>query len=173
MTAAQFILDNDGNAIFAVLPIEDYRSLTGSMVNVGEGESAKEKPLLASLVNTDDWTLKLPFGGSFATIMIADLILVMEKHQMKDLAINQRAQSYDKFPEDQLLTLDPILRRLLPAAAAGYRNTMQATTDVVDSLIDCGLFIRTRKKYPYSSRVVNALEIVAEKKDEILQTINN
>lgn len=163
MTATQFILDNDGNAIFAVLPIDHYRALTGA------GQQAKETPQAASLVNTEDWTLKLPFGGMFATIRLVDLLVLMDKHQMKDLAINQRAQSYDKFPQDQMLTLDPILRSLLPPAAAAYKNTMQATTEVVDSLVNCGLFTRIRKKYDYSSRTVNALEVVQDKKLEILK----
>jgi len=76
------------------------------------------------------------------------------------MAVNQRAQSLDKFPQDQWDTLDPFVRRHFLLPSSPYRNTMQVTTEVVDALVDTGMFKRIKKKYPYFYRPVNALEVV-------------
>ena len=73
-----------------------------------------------------------------------------------------RAQAYDKFPSNQLDTLDPLIRREFLPANSPYQNTMQATTEVVDALVESGLFIRTKKHFEGFYRPVKALDVCHE-----------
>jgi hypothetical protein len=157
----QFITDQDGKRLFAVLPYEDYRSL------VEASPVATQSPS-RSLLSEDRTKIILPNGGQGAYI---DLIRLADYFQRRgtcdlgisqqDMAVNQRAQSLDKFPRDQWDTLDPFVRRHFLPPDSPYRNTMQVTTEVVDALVATGMFKRIKKSYPYFYRPVNALEVVA------------
>lgn len=156
MSDVQFLHDKAGNPVFAVLSMDYYRSLTAS-----ESPAIEVGP--PNLLVDDGYTVKLPYGGPDAQIDIRDLVRYLLKNGVYDLAINQRAQSLDKYPEDQRMTLDPIIRHDFLAKSSPYKNTMQATADVVEALVKSGYFVRIKKKYPYLSRTVNALAIVMEK----------
>ncbi|MHB2048869.1 hypothetical protein [Pseudomonas sp. VEM90] len=154
MSSVQFIHGDNGEAVFAVLPIEMYRSLLAG--GAGSEASASSHPLL----NEDQTMIKLPYGGPNAYLHIPDLLKYLKDNGIKHLAINQRAQILDNFPPEQAMTLDPIIRREF-LGDLRYRNTMQATTEVVDALVASGHFRRVKKRYEgVFGRSVNALEVV-------------
>ncbi|HWW71745.1 MAG TPA: hypothetical protein VN089_17535, partial [Duganella sp.] len=167
----QFITDKDGKRLFAILPYEYYRSLVDGSPSAAHVQSR-------SLLSEDRKKIILPNGGPGAYI---DLIRLADYFQRRgtcdlgisqddmDMAVNQRAQSLDKFPDDQRDTLDPFVRRHFLPPSSPYRNTMQVTTEVVDALVDTGMFKRIKKKYPYFYRPVNALEVVVPALLEYLQ----
>jgi hypothetical protein len=156
----QFITGKDGQPQFAVLPYEDYCNLVNA-----SSDATHVAP--RSLINADRTDITLPNGGPGAYI---DLVRLADYFQRRgtcdlginqmDMAVNQRAQSLEKFPSDQRDTLDPFVRRHFLRPDSPYRNTMQVTTEVVDALVDTGMFKRIKKSYPYFYRPVNALEVV-------------
>jgi hypothetical protein len=156
MNSVQFLHDTLGNPVFAVLSIDHYRQLTDQNQSVIDVQ-----PL--NLLVDGSFTVKLPYGGADAYLDIRALVRHLLKNGISDLAINQRAQSLDQYPPEQRMTLDPIIRHDFLPASSPYKNTMQATAEVVEALVKSGYFVRIKKKYPYLSRTVNALAIVAEK----------
>ncbi|QVW25356.1 hypothetical protein KJF94_07215 [Pseudomonas hormoni] len=154
MSSVQFIHGESGEAVFAVLPIDDYRALIA-------GGSASESPSrLNPLLNEEQTMIKLPYGGPNAYLSVPELLDYLRKHEIQHLAVNQRAQTLDKFPDNQLMTLDPIIRREF-LGDLRYKNTMQATNEVVDALVATGKFRRCKQRYEgIFSRPVNALEVV-------------
>lgn len=153
MTDVQFIHGVDGEAMFAVLPIQAYRALmSGQAMSVGSSKS---------LLNEDETMIKLPYGGPNAMLSVPALLDYLREHEISHLAINQRAQAYDKYPENQHMTLDPIIRRLF-LDGSPYKDTMQAVAEVVDALVATGHFKRTKRRYEgIFSRAVNALDVKA------------
>jgi hypothetical protein len=149
----QFIVDEASNPLFAVVPYQDYLNLTA---NQGEDGTLPSGP---SLLSSDGLTIRLPYGGPGASIAVLDFLEMWFQSATDDMAINQRAQSFDKFPDDQRCTLDPVIRRSFLPENSPYKNTMQATTDVVEALLETGLFSRISKKYPYFYRPVKAIKI--------------
>ncbi|MCO7610567.1 hypothetical protein GWQ44_09330 [Pseudomonas sp. 3MA1] len=154
MNSVQFIHGENGEAIFAVMPIAVYRDLVA-------GRSALEPAAQTHpLVNEDQTMIKLPYGGLNAYLHVPDLVNYLQKHGIKHLAINQRAQVYTAYPENQLMTLDPIIRREF-IDDLRYKNTMQATTEVIDALVSTGKFRRCKQRYEgVFTRAVNAIELV-------------
>lgn len=151
MKSVQFIHNENGEVEYAVMPIAYYRSL------ISDGsDSEAPHPLLTK----DKTAIKLPYGGPGTCLIIEDLVNYLKKHGIKDLAINQRAQVLKAYPEEQEMTLDPIIRREFLTEDSSYRNTMQATGEVVDALVSTGRFRRTKKRYDFFNRAVNALELV-------------
>lgn len=151
MKSVQFIHNENGEAEYAVMPIAYYRSLTS---DVSDNDTAH--PLLTQ----DKTAVKLPYGGPGTCLVIDDLVDYLRKNGIKDLAINQRAQVLSAYPKEQEMTLDPIIRREFLNEDSSYRNTMQATGEVVDALVSTGRFRRTKKRYDFFNRAVNALELV-------------
>ncbi|TWI52975.1 hypothetical protein IQ22_02810 [Pseudomonas duriflava] len=158
MSGVQFIHDKEGNPVFAVLPIDSYRRIVS-----GDSALQAEAVVKPSLLTEEDLMIKLPYAGPVGFLDIRQLVKYLDSKGIRDLAINQRAQKLDKYPEEQKMTLDPIIRRDFLPANSPYRNTMQATAEVVDALVESGFFRRTKKKYPFFARAVNALELVEEK----------
>lgn len=154
MSSVQFIHGDNGEAVFAVMPIEMYRAL------IAGGSRSEASASSHPLLNEDQTMIKLPYGGTNAYLHVPDLLKYLKEHGIKNLAINQRAQTLDKFPEEQQMTLDPIIRREF-LGDLRYRNTMQATTEVVDALVATGHFRRIKQRYEgMFLRAVNALEVV-------------
>lgn len=149
----QFIVDDSNSPLFAVVPYADYLNLTALQREDGA------LPAGPSLLSSDRLTIRLPHGGPNATLSVLDFLEMWFRSATDDMAINQRAQAFDKFPEDQRCTLDPVIRRSFLPEGSPYKNTMQATTDVVEALLDTGLFTRISKKYDYSYRPVKAIKI--------------
>lgn len=153
----QYIHDTDGTALFAVLPIDQYRRLLNGQEVVSTTQA---------LVSADSRFVRLPYGGSNARLDVVKLIQywlrgIAAKTLDVHMAINSRAQTLDQFPENQLdCTLDPLVRKTFLQGDGGYKNTMQVTGEVVDGLVATGVFSRCSKQYPgLFSRSVKALEI--------------
>jgi len=153
----QFILDQNESPMFAVLPYAEYMRL---IANQNEVQDTANAP---SLLSEDGRYIRLPHGGPDAQLDIVELLLLLESKGITDLAINQRAQTLQKFPDEQADTLDPIIRRELLGKDSPYQNTMQAVTEVVDALVETGIFSRTKKSYSCFYRPVNALILDQEK----------
>ncbi|MFG0844279.1 MULTISPECIES: hypothetical protein [Pseudomonas] len=151
MKSVQFIHNENGDVEYAVMPIAHYRALTS-------GGSDVEDP--HPLLTKDKTAIKLPYGGPGTCLIIEDLVQYLKDHGINHLAINQRAQVLTAYPKEQEMTLDPIIRREFLAPDSSYRNTMQATVEVVDALVSTGRFRRTKKRYDFFNRAVNALELV-------------
>lgn len=148
----QFLHDAHGNVLFAVIPIDQYRSL------LGQGQpTLKDEEMQKKIGNT---RIKLPYGGPDTWIDALELAEYLQSFGINDIAINQRAQSLEKYPADQRMTLDPILRREFLPEGSPYINTMQATSEVVDALVASGLFRRAKRNYPCFRRAVNSLELI-------------
>jgi len=152
----QFILDQHESPVFAVLPYAEYMRLIAN-----QNDAHSMAPAL-SLLSEDGRHIRLPHGGPDAQLDIVELLLVLKARGITDLAINQRAQTLQKFPDDQADTLDPIIRRELLGQDSPYKNTMQAVTEVVDALVETGIFSRAKKSYPCFYRPVNALVVDQE-----------
>lgn len=154
MNSVQFIHGDDGEAVFAVMPIGMYRNLIAG--GARSEASASNHPLL----NEEQTMIKLPYGGPNAYLHVPDLLAYLKDHGITHLAINQRAQTLDKFPPEQSMTLDPIIRREF-LGDLRYKNTMQATTEVIDALVSTGHFRRIKQRYEgMFNRAVNALEVI-------------
>ena len=151
MKSVQFIHNESGEVEYAVMPIAHYRALISDSVEPGAPHS---------LLTQDKTAIKLPYGGPGTCLVIDDLIKYLKANGIQHLAINQRAQVLENYPEEQEMTLDPIIRREFLVPDSPYRNTMQATGEVIDALVSTGRFRRTKKRYDFFGRAVNALELV-------------
>ncbi|WP_460421856.1 hypothetical protein [Pseudomonas sp. ZL2] len=149
----QFILDQNEAPIFAVLPYAEYTRL------VENQRTGAEAPLSPSLLSPDGRYIRLPHGGPGAKLDVLAFVKWLEKRSIVNMAINQRAQTLDKFPANQSGTLDPVIRSFFLPQNSPYKNTMQATTDVVDALVETGVFTRIKQSYEYFYRPVNAIEV--------------
>jgi hypothetical protein len=157
--SVQFINGRDGRPQFAVIPYEDYRRMAKA------DDAAFER---VCLLSPDRTKISLPNGGPGAYLDLRMLAGHFARHALESMAINQRAQTLDKFPYDQNNTLDPIIRRYMLVSDSPYKDTMQATTEVVDALVESGLFTRSKIKLPAFYRPVNAIASVASAIREFL-----
>ena len=87
----------------------------------------------------------------------------------KPLAINKRRQAYDKFEGEAVNGLDAILRRCFLPENSPYKNTMQATTAVVDALVETGIFSRSIEAMTGYYRPVQCIRIDEERAKAFLQ----
>lgn len=149
----QFIIGKDGKPQFAVLLYNDYLSLIDA-----SSEVTQVAP--PGLISADGTKVTLPNGGPGAYIDLVRLADYFQRRGTISLAVNQRAQSLDKFPDDQRDTLEPFIRRHFLPSDSPYRNTMQVTTELVDTLVETGMFKLIKQSFPYFYRPVKALEIV-------------
>lgn len=148
MKSEQFLVDSRGRKTHVVLTIEDYDSL---LKLAGGNETKVINPLI-----------KLPHAGSEDFLDTRILFSFIERNNIKDLAVNKRAQKLEDFVDIQKQTLDPLIRVLCLSPDSPYRNTMQATTEVVDALVDTGVLERKKIKYDFFSRAVNSLVVNQE-----------
>lgn len=160
----QFIIGMDGKPQFAVLTYNDY---VGLIEATGEGTQLAPP----GLINADRSKITLPNGGPGAHIDLTRLADYFQRRGTINLAVNQRAQSLDKFPQNQRDTLEPFIRRHFLPPDSPYRNTMQVTTELVDALVETGMFKLIKHSYPdLFYRPVKALEIVVPVLLEYLKT---
>jgi hypothetical protein len=157
----QFILDKSKNPTHAILDIDTYRDL------IRQGKN--DLPTNPSLLSEDGLYVRLPHGGPGACIDLIRLIDYAERNSLLNLAINARQQTLEKFQPDQMASLDPMLRICFLPKNSPYRNTMQATSEVVDALVETGLFIRSKRSYEHYYRPVNALDIVEKEVEAFLK----
>lgn len=163
MKNTQFILDADGNPAFAVLPIDAYEALT-------KNSSDFEQPSRSSLLSADGRYVRLPNAGPDFHLDVLQLADLLQRRGTVSLAIAQRAQSLEKFNDEQFRNgLDPLIRRCFLPEDSPYKNTMQASNEVVDALVQTGIFEPAMIKFPAWYRPVKSIKV---KKDELLAFID-
>lgn len=153
----QVIRDIEGQPLFAVLPYKNYIEL----VKQAKAETAPQEDIQRFV--------RLPYGGPGARLDVLRLVEFMLREGIDEMPINQRAQAYDKFPQEQLLTLDPLIRRYFLKEDSPYINTMQATSEVIDALERMELFERSQIKTAIFSRTVNSIKINIAKAKEFME----
>ncbi|WP_313233999.1 hypothetical protein [Delftia acidovorans] len=154
MTQVQFIEDQHGEPIFAVVPINLYKQMAL--------ENPKANLQEKSLLSSDGRYVKLPHAGKDGKLDVLRLATLLKEACVESLSIGARAMTLDKYPPAERNSLDPIIRRLLLPQDSPYKNTMQATTAVVDALVETGLFERATLSYPWYYRPVKSLKINAQ-----------
>jgi hypothetical protein len=163
MKDVQFIRSADGEPIFAVLPIAIYHSLRGD-------KTGSDLPKTSPLLSADGRYVRLPNAGPNFHLDVLQLVDLFWRRGTTCIAIAQRAQTLDKFDEDQVRNgLDPLIRRLFLPESSPYRNTMQASNEVVDALVETGIFEPTMARFPAWYRPVKSLNINIEALQEFIQ----
>ena len=164
----QFIHNDNGKPAFAVIPYHQYEAL---MTNHSMAES------LPTPFIRDDRYIALPEaeGEHIDLVRLVDYCLRQATVSMgagddraeslemyrKSLPINARTQALERFDSQFSGGLDPLIRRYFLSKESPYRNTMQATKEVVDALAKTGIFTRTKRKFDFY-RPVNALDFDAD-----------
>lgn len=151
----QFINAPDGTPLFVVLPYEEFKSME---------KPATTTEASSSLLSPDGLSIRLPNGGPGATLDLVQFVDAWVRRGTVSMVINKRQQTYDKFPPEQLVnSLDPVLRRCFLPKDSPYRDTMQATSEVVDALVETGLFSHSMERWPGFYRPVKCIRINEEK----------
>ncbi|KXK67899.1 hypothetical protein BC89_28615 [Pseudomonas monteilii] len=174
MSKHQFILGEDGQPIFAVVPYPEYADLFGTARAEPTGHADHPIPL----------SIPLPNAGASAAIDLPRFVEYWVRCGIQSLPINKRAKPFHQFEGRELFSLEALIRTCF--ISESYRNTMQAVNEVTDQLVDTGLFREVRfnqarllpgqifqreqaileaQILPYS-RSVNCLEIVYDKAKE-------
>lgn len=166
--SVQLINDSNGKPAFAVLPYHQFEVL---MANHPLAETLPT-PLIR-----DDRYIDLPeaSGECIDLVRLVDYCLRQATVSMgadddraekleqyrESLPVNARTQALERFDAQFSGGLDPLIRRYFLSKDSPYRNTMQATKEVVDALVKTGIFKRTKRKFDFY-RPVNALDFDAE-----------
>ncbi len=160
----QYINDADGKPVFVVIP---YAELSrGDSPAVAESNAGASD----SLLSDDGLFIRLPHGGPNARVDLLQFIDAWARRgTISVLAINKRRQTYEEFEGEARNGLDAILRRCFLPKDSPYKNTMQATTAVVDALIETGVFSRSIESMPGYYRPVQCIRLNEEKAAEFLQ----
>ncbi|WP_247842260.1 hypothetical protein [Pseudomonas sp. MWU12-3103b] len=174
MLKHQFILGEDGQPIFAVIPYAEYADVFGAARAEPTGHVDHPIPL----------SIPLPNAGASAAIDLPRFVEYWVRCGIQSLPINKRAKPFHEFEGRELFSLEALIRTCF--ISESYRNTMQAVNEVTDKLVDTGLFREVRfnqarllpgqifqreqaileaQILPYS-RSVNCLEIVYDKAKE-------
>ncbi|KVG31421.1 hypothetical protein [Burkholderia diffusa] len=160
----QYINGADGKPAFVVIPYAEYSRIDSPVVAESEASASD------SLLSADGLFIRLPHGGPDAKIDLRQFIDAWARRgTISVLAINKRRQAYEKFEGEALNGLDAILRRCFLPKDSPYQNTMQATTAVVDALVETGVFSRSLESMPGYYRPVQCIRINEEKAAEFLQ----
>ena len=163
----QLIYDANNNPVFAVIPYSEYVKMSHLVADKLEQPSP--------LFSKDSLFIDLPHGGQNASIDLIVLASYCQNCNITAIPIGARQQRLSKFNHNQLGALDPLLRMCFLSPSSPYRNTMQATTEVIEALVQTGLFTRTRKDFnnPEKSqqfyRPVNALNVNKKEVEEFLK----
>ena len=153
MNEVQFLSDDSGRPVFAVLPMAVYQAL---IANQGTGAL----PAAPSLLCADGRNVRLPYGGPQSRLDVLRLADLCHRLQTTQLAIGQRAQALSEFSEEEVRHgLDPWIRSFFLPEDSPYKNTMQASNEVVDTLVETGIFERATLKFPHYYRAVKSLKI--------------
>jgi len=164
LMSLQFINDANGNPAYVVIPYEEYQR--NETMNI----DADETKVSTSLLSTDGLYVTLPHGGPGAKIDLRRFIDAWVRRGTNwVVAISKRQQAYDKFENELKNGLDAILRRCFLPPNSPYMNTMQATTAVVDALVETGVFRYSIEKIPGYYRAVQCIHINVEEALEFLE----
>lgn len=170
------IQDPDGNVLYYLVPPEEYQMHFAA--NVTQADTS-------SLISEDGLKIYLPEAGEGDHIDLVrlarycvDTSLVamgadddrdsVKEEYAKSFPINMRQQALKNFEARQMGSLDPLIRAKFLPKDSPYKNTMQATTAVVDALVETGLFSRSKRKFDFY-RPVNSLDFNLEAAKEFLK----
>lgn len=160
---AQFITGPDGNPVFAVIPYAEFLALESQ----GEKDATSHS---SSLLSEDGLYITLPHGGPGARLDLRQFIDAwVRRGTISMMAVNKRQQGLAKFTGEAVNSLDPILRRCFLPEGSPYVNSMQATTQVVEALVQTGVFRQTVESMPGFYRPVQCIAIDEEKAVEFLR----
>lgn len=167
-TEVQFIYGDQKDPLFAVLPYAAYTKL----ISPFKEETAA--PVNTSLLSTDKLNIRLPHGGG-ASIDVVQLVDYCQQTSLVSMAVGARQQRLSKFPHDHIASLDPMLRMCFLPVDSPYRNTMQATNDVVEALVQTGVFKLTKRDFNNAKegqsfyRPVQALDFLEDSAKEFMK----
>jgi len=160
----QYIYGADGEPAFVVIPYAEYLLSNGCSV------TESQEIVTNSLLTADGLFVRLPYGGPGASIDLVQFIDAwMRRGTISMLAISKRRQGYDRFQGEAVNGLDAILRRCFLPKDSPYRNVMQATTGVVDALVETGVFAYSVESMPGYYRPVQCIRIDVDKAKDFLQ----
>lgn len=159
----QFILNDQEKPVFAVLPYQAYLDL------IKDKDIPAELTVASSLISSDGLKIRLPYGGPGAEIDLIRLVDYCRRCSMFSMSINARQQALDKFEDKQKGSLEYLLRTQFLQENSPYKNTMQATSDVIDALEQTGIFRRSKRDFPGYYRPVLALDFIADQGDEFMR----
>lgn len=138
-TLHQVIYDTNNKPAFAVLPYHEYEKIMTLL--------AEKLDQPSPLLSEDGLFIRLPHGGPDAQIDLIVLANYCYERSLIAIAIGARQQRLSKFEINQVGALDPMIRMCFLKQDSPYRNTMQATTEVVDALVETGMFKRTKRDF--------------------------
>lgn len=159
MKTIQFLSNENGEPVFAVLPIATYRELVAARHDdaIGDRPASQQSP---SLLSADGRYVRLPHGGPNARLDVLRLADLCARKEISCLAIGKRAQALNLFSMEEVRHgLDPLIRSFFLPKDSPYRNTMQAVNDVVDALVATGIFDHAKVRFPHYGRAVNSLKV--------------
>jgi hypothetical protein len=166
---AQFLYSDDGQPLFAVITYEQFKMVSHLLSNNAPPQMQQTlvSQKKSDLLSADGSSITLPHGGG-NQLCIADLVEYFLSNCIVKLAINQRAQRFDVYPDNQKSTLDPLIRWNC-LKNTPYLNTMQSVQSFIDALVSTGIFKRTTHFFPMFKRSVNAIEIIPSEAELHLQ----
>lgn len=124
----QFILDENQDPIFAIIPYGEYTKLFIPAVQVVEAELSQEIPL----------TIRLPNAGAGAAIDLPRFVDYWVRNGILSMPINQRAKAFKEFTGREKFTVEALVRACF--VPESYRNTMQMVGEVTSQIVATGLF---------------------------------
>ncbi|SHN36884.1 hypothetical protein SAMN05192549_108235 [Duganella sacchari] len=159
----QFINDAEGRPLFVVIPYAEYAR---SSLSTTECEIAASP----SLLSPDGLFIQLPHGGPGAQIDLRQFVDAWTRRgTISVLAVSKRRQTYASFEGEARNGLDAIVRRCFLPDDSPYKNTMQATTAVVDAFVETGIFSLSIESMPGYYRPVQCIRINEENAVAFLQ----
>lgn len=173
----QIITDQEGKPLFALIPYEEYLMLQKQMNETRTASTG------GSLLSEDGLRISLPHAPGEHIDLVRLVDYCVRTHQVsmgadddldevrkeygESFPVNMRTQALANFDARQLGSLDPLIRAKFLSKNSPYRNTMQATTEVVNALVSTGIFVPTKRKFDFY-RPVNALDFNVEAAKEFL-----
>ncbi|MDN7487542.1 MULTISPECIES: hypothetical protein [Burkholderia] len=175
MPPIQYVNASDGTPTHVIIPVDEFER---DYVRIDTTHAAPEsEPARESLLSADKLFIKLPHGGPDAKIDVHAFAHAFCRRGTTDtvlpvVPIAKKTQKLADFEAKRdgnnnmvgpINGLDAMLRRCCLPEGSPYRDTMQATTAVVDALVETGLFKRTTQSMPGFYRAVQCLSVVEEK----------
>ena len=151
----QFILDENQNPLFAIIPYCEYAKRFLPEQPIGERESSpKGIPRFISLPN----------GGPDAAIDLPRLVDYWVRKGILSMPINQRAKPLKDFTGRERFSVEALVRVCF--VSESYQNTMQMINEVTHQLVATGLFEEVkydcaqigRDNYPFDSKMALVTE---------------
>lgn len=175
MPPIQYANASDGTRTHVIIPVDEFER---DYVRVSTTNAAPAPdPVSESLLSADKLFITLPHGGPDAKIDVHAFAHAFCRRGTTDTVLpvvpiakkTQKLADFEAKRDDDnkivgpINGLDAMLRRCCLPEGSPYRDTMQATTAVVDALVETGLFKRTTQSMSGFYRPVQCLSVVEEK----------